>query len=124
MSLLDEYVSDYKILIKTIVDDGYGGYTTIWKEGVTIKGALGKPSETEVITAQAKGEKVTNTMLIDKALNLEYHTVLSRVSDGKILRVTSSGDEEYTPASSNLNKRKILCEEWEIPPDEQITSAT
>ena len=124
MSLLDEYTSEYKILDRTITDDGYGGYTVSWKEGVTIKGALGQPSETEVITAEAKGEKVTATMLIDKALKLEYHTVLSRVSDGKIFRVTSSGAEDYTPASSNLNKRKILCEEWEIPPDEQITSAT
>ena len=124
MSLLDEYTGDYVIVNKIIVDDGYGGYTVKWVDGITIKGALGNPSETEIVVAQARGARITNTMLIDKALTLDYHTVLRRVSDGKVFRVTSNGEEAYTPASSSLNKRKIMCEEWEIPADGQSTGTT
>lgn len=114
MSLLDEYSDEYTVINKAMVDDGYGGYTTSWTDGAKIKGALALASETEVKTAEAKGEKVTHTLLIDKSVSLDYHTVLRR-SDGKIFRTTSKGDEMYTPNSSRLNKRKITCEEWEIP---------
>lgn len=115
MSLLDQYSEDYVVVDKTTVNDGYGGYNVVYKDGATIKGALAIASESEVTVAGAMGERVTHTMLIDKSINLEYHSVLRRKSDGKTFRVTSRGAENYTPSSSSLNKRKISCEEWEIP---------
>lgn len=117
MSLLDEYSDNYVVINKLTVDDGYGGYKTVWQDGATLKGALAQASQSEIVVADSKGERVTHTMLIDKNIKLDYHMVLRRTTDGKIFRVTSSGDEMYTPASSNLNKRKINCEEWEIPAD-------
>ena len=128
MSLLDAYSDSYTIIDKTTADDGYGGYKTVWKDGATIKGALAIASESEVNVAGAMGEHVTHTMLIDKSVSLDYHTVLIRASDKKVFRVTSKGDEVYTPNSSSLNKRKISCEEWEIPAgdtyEEQGTNLT
>lgn len=118
MSLLDEYSDSYVILDRVTANDGYGGYTVDWKEGATIKGALAVASEQELKRADAAGEKVTHTMLIDKSVVLEYHTVLKRTTDNKIFRTTSRGDELYTPASSALNKRKINIEEWELPAEE------
>lgn len=115
MSLLDEYSDEYVIVNKLVVDDGYGGYTFVWKDGATIKGALAIATQSEVTVAGAMGEKVTHTMLVDKEIELEYHTVLRRKSDGKVFRVTSKGADNYTPSSSSLNKRKLTCEEWEIP---------
>lgn len=115
MSLLDEYSDEYIIQDKITQSDGYGGYIATYKDGATIKGALALASESEVKTAEARGEKVTHVMLIDKSISLDYHTVLKRKSDKKIFRVTAKGDESYTPSSSRLNKRKISCEEWEIP---------
>lgn len=113
MSLIDEYSDDYTILDKTTQSDGYGGYTTVWKDGATIKGAMALASDTEIKRADAMGEKITHTLLIDKNISLDYHAVLRR-SDGQLFRVTTSGDE-YTPNSSRLNKRKVSCEEWELP---------
>ena len=115
MSLLDSYSEEYIVVDKTTVNDGYGGYTVVWKDGATIKGALAIASESEVTVAGAMGERVTHTMLIDKSIILEYHSVLRRKRDGKTFRVTSRGAENHTPDSSTLNKRKISCEEWEIP---------
>lgn len=115
MSLLDAYSDNYTIIDKTTTDDGYGGYKNVWKDGATISAALAIASESEINVAGAMGEHVTHTMLIDKSVILDYHTVLRRESDKKVFRTTSKGDENYTPSSSSLNKRKISCEEWEIP---------
>ena len=119
MSLLDEYSDSYVIMDKVTADDGYGGYIEAWKEGATIKGALALASEQELKIADAAGLKVTHTMLIDKSIVLDYHTVLKRTTDKKIFRTTSIGDELYTPASSPLKKRKVNVEEWELPAEEQ-----
>lgn len=118
MSLLDEYSDEYVVVNKLAVDDGYGGFVYVWQDGATFKGALAQASQNEIVVADAMGEHITHTMLIDKAINFDYHTVLRRKSDGKTFRVISRGDEVYTPASSGLNKRKISCEEWEIPANE------
>lgn len=117
MSLLDEYSDEYVVVNKLVTDDGYGGQKNVWQDGATFKAALSQASQNEITVAQAMGEHITHTMLIDKQYNFDYHTVLKRKSDKKIFRVISRGDEIYTPASSGLNKRKISCEEWEIPAD-------
>ena len=124
MSLLDEYSDEYVVVNKITENDGYGGYKTVWSDGATFKAALAQASQSEVTVAGAMGEKVTHTMLIDKSLKFDYHTVVKRKSDNKIFRTTSRGDEVYTPASSGLNKRKINCEEWELPPDDEIAVIT
>ena len=117
MSLLKEMEEEYIIIDKTTQDDGVGGYITVWKDGATIKGSLAVASENEVTVAGAAGEKVTHTMHLDKSYVLDYHTVLKRKSDNKIFRTTSKGAENYTPASSRLNLRKINLEEWELTDD-------
>ena len=50
-----------------------------------------------------------------KSMDLQYHDVFRRISDGKIFRVTSDGDDKYTPQRSSLNMRVVTAEEWEIP---------
>ena len=115
MSLLDEMSDEYTILDKTTVSDGLGGYKTTWKDGATITASISVASESEVVVAEKAGEHVTHNLFISNNLTLDYHTVLKRRKDNKILRTTSKGDEAYTPPSSTLNLRKIQCEEWEIP---------
>ena len=53
------------------------------------------------------------------AINLQYHDVVKRDRDGKIFRVTSDGDDNYTPASSSLDIRQVEAEEWTIPATEK-----
>lgn len=115
MSLLNDYMEQFVILDKTTVDDGYGGYTTVWKAGATINGALAIANESDVVVAGAAGEKTTHTLLVSKGITLDYHDVLQRVADEKIFRVTRSGDEVYTPKSAGLNLRKVALESWELP---------
>lgn len=115
MSLLDEAYEDYVLVDKVRVDDGYGGYTTEWRDGVTIKGAMVFNTSMEARTAQAQGVSSVYTLTTKKAVVLEYHDVLRRTRDNKIFRVTSDGDDSYTPASASLDMRQVTCEEWVLP---------
>ena len=122
MSLLEEAYEKYTILNKTKESDGYGGYSTTWKDGAEILGAMVFNSSIEARKAEAMGVTSVYTLTTKKAVILEYHDVLRRERDGKIFRVTSDGDDAYTPASAALDMRQVTCEEWTLPPEEVPTN--
>lgn len=115
MSLLDEAYESYIVMNKIAVADGYGGYTTRWTEGVTIKCASQFNNSIEAKKGEAQGVTSVYTLITKKNVNLQYHDVLRRIRDGKIFRVTSDGDDLYTPESAGLNMRAVSAEEWQLP---------
>lgn len=115
MSLLDEAFESYIILNKVTTDDGYGGVITTWSEGAKIQCAEQFNNSIEAKKAEAQGVTSVYTLTTRKDYNLQYHDVLRRVRDGKIFRVTSDGDDLYTPASASLNMRNVSAEEWVLP---------
>ena len=124
MSLLEQAYEEYTLLDKVRVDDGLGGYSTTWKESVKIMGAMVFDSSLQARTAQANGVSSVYTLTTKKAVTLEYHDVLRRERDKKIFRVTSDGDDKFTPQSAGLNMRQVTCEEWHIPASEMpVTEA-
>lgn len=112
MSLLNEAMEDCTILNKTIENDGYGGYITSWKKGATFKAAIVLDSSMQARIAEKQGVTALYTITTDKALNLQFHDVIQRDSDGKVFRVTSDGDDKHTPDSATLNMRQVSAEEW------------
>lgn len=112
MSLLNEAMEDCTILNKTIENDGYGGYITSWKKGATFKAAIVLDSSMQARIAEKQGVTALYTITTDKALNLQFHDVIQRDSDGKVFRVTSDGDDKHTPASAGLNMRQVTAEEY------------
>lgn len=115
MSLIDEAKEDCVILNKMIADDGYGGYITEWSVGAKIKAAIALDTSTEARIAQKQGVTALYTITTSRSLNLQYHDVLKRLSDGKIFRITSDGDDVYTPDSASLDMRVVTAEEWSLP---------
>lgn len=115
MSLLTEQMEQCVIYNKTLVSDGYGGYTTIYAEGVSFEAAVVLDSSIEARIADAQGVKGVYTVTTGKEINLQYHDVFKRLSDGKIFRVTSDGDDNKTPKSATLNMRNVNAEEWSLP---------
>jgi head-tail adaptor len=115
MSLLDEAYEEYTILNKIRVADGYGGYTTTWEDGAEFWGAMVFNTSLEARKAEAQGVGSVYTLTTKKNLILEYHDVIRRERDNKIFRVTSDGDDSYTPASATLDMRQVTCEEWTLP---------
>lgn len=115
MSLLDEYMQDCTILNKIVEDDGYGGTKTTWSAGATIKCAIVEDNSIEAKIGQTQGVTSLYTITTSKSLVLDYHDVLKRLSDGKIFRITSNGDDNHTPDSASLNMRQVSAEEWKLP---------
>ena len=111
MSLLSETMEKCIVLNKQIVDDGYGGYTTTWTEGAEFSAAIVFDTSIEARVAEAQGVTSRYTVTTSRALTLEYHDVFRRSSDGKIFRVTSDGDDKYTPRRTNLDMRQVTAEE-------------
>lgn len=112
MSLLENAMEDYIIMNKISSDDGYGGQVISWQEGATISGAMVFDSSLQAKVALAQGVTSLYTFTTRKDIILEYHDVVKRVRDGKVFRVTSDGDDKYTPDSASLNMRQVTCEEW------------
>ena len=112
MSLLSEAMEKCIMQDKTTVSDGRGGYTTTWVDGAEFDAAIVYNSSIQARMAEAQGVKSLYTITTAKNVNLQYHDVLKRSSDGKIFRVTSDGDDNKTPPSATLNMRQVTAEEF------------
>ena len=115
MSLLDDMMEQFHFMDKVTSDDGYGGVTTERKEGATFQGVATFDTSMQARAAEKQGVTSMYTVTTSKSVVLQYHDVIKRDRDGKVLRVTSDGDDKYTPASAGLNMRQVSAEEFVIP---------
>ena len=112
MSLLDDAFESFTIIDRVTTDDGYGGVITEWRDGASIQGALVFDSSSEMKVAQSLGSTAAYTINERKNINLDYHTVIRRESDGHIFRILSNSDDRKTPQSAGLNMLQYSAEEW------------
>lgn len=116
MSLLAEAMEKCIMLNKTTVPDGYGGRKDIWQESdFTFDAAIVFDTSLEARRADKEGVTSLYTITTSKSIVMEYHDVFKRLRDNKIFRVTSDGDDKYTPANATLNMRQVTAEEWSLP---------
>ena len=113
MSLLDSSYENFTVLNKIVTDDGYGGITTVWTAGATIKGIMTYDGSTQMLVAQAMGVTSAYKFIVKKTVLLDYHTVVRRESDQKIFRLTSNSDDLKTPNGA-MNVRQYSAEEWKL----------
>jgi hypothetical protein len=116
MSLLSEAMESCVILNKQTTADGYGGYITEWADGAEFDAAIVYDTSIEARVGEAQGVTSRYTVTTSKALVLQYHDVFRRVRDGKLFRVTSDGDDKFTPASASLDMRQVTAEELKTLP--------
>ena len=114
MSLLSDAFTKCVFVEKTRQPDGEGGYNTVWTEGAEFFAAIVFDNSMQARTAAKQGVTSTYTVTTRKGLTLEYHDVFKRLSDNKIFRVTSDGDDKYTPSNAGLNMRQVSAEEWTL----------
>ena len=114
MSLLEEAMEDCVILDKTTAPDGYGGKTVTWSEGADFKAAIVFDASMQARAADAQGVTSRYTITTARTFTMEYHDVFRRLRDGKIFRVTSDGDDKFTPASASLDMRQVTAEEYTL----------
>ena len=118
MSLIDDFMDKCIMLNKITTADGYGGYITTWTDGAEFDAAITFDTSMQARTADKAGVTSLYTVTTSRALTLEYHDVFRRVRDGKVFRVTSDGDDKFTPASATLDMRQVTAEEWSVAQNE------
>lgn len=122
IDLLSEAMEKCTMLNKSKVDDGYGGYKNAYVDGVEFECAITFDTSIQARRADKEGVSSLYTITTSRNMTLEYHDVFRRNKDNKIFRVTSDGDDKFTPQSATLDMRQVTAEEWEIPSNEQSTS--
>lgn len=114
MSLLSEAYEALTMIDKKTVEDGRGGVETKWIDGAKFEGACVLDSSMQARIAEKDGVTALYTVTTSRAINLQYHDIFRRESDGKIFRVTSDGDDNKTPKSASLDMRQVTAEEWRL----------
>ena len=114
MSLLENAYEEFNMMDKTTTPDGVGGFYSTWSEGALFKATAVFDSSMQARIGGVQGVTALYTITTAKSINLQYHDVVKRKSDGKVFRITSDGDDNKTPATAGLNMRQVTAEEFEL----------
>lgn len=114
MSLLDDAMENCIYLNKIKQPDGYGGYIDTYTEGPEFSAAIVFDTSIEARVGEHQGVTSLYTVTTSRSTALEYHDVFKRLRDDKVFRVTSDGDDKYTPTSASLDMRQVTAEEFTI----------
>lgn len=110
--LLDVMKEPCVMMDKTTANDGLGGFTAQWTEGAAFDAIIRKDSAPAQIVAQQQGVNEMFTVIVDRAVPLEFHDVFKRLSDGAIFRMTSNTKDAAAPSPSTVPIAKGTCERW------------
>ena len=114
MSLLDNAMTEFVEIETTVTPDGLGGYLTEYTEGGHFYAAVRFDNSIQAKMAAAQGVTSLYTIITRKDYVLYFHDIIKRLSDGKIFRITSDGDDKATPRTAGLNMRSVSAEEWSL----------
>ena len=124
-SLLDDQMKECILLNKVTRPDGYGGTEDTWTDSdVEFPAAIVFDTSITARIAEKQGVTSLYIVTIKRQMTLNFHDVFKRKEDGKIFRVTSDGDDSYTPISATLDMRQVTAEEWRPTNYGQGTSNT
>ena len=114
MSLIDEAMTTCVMIDRTTLPDGEGGTVTNWIEGAAFNAAITFDNSIEAKAAAVQGVTSLYTVTVPKRVKLEYHDVFRRLSDGKVFRVTSDGDDKITPERASFQFAQGSAEEFAL----------
>ena len=125
MSLLDEYQEDFAFMDKSHsgLDDEGNPVVTWTQSEASFKAAIRFDSSVQAKRAQAEGVKDLYTIVVKKAIQLDYNDVIKRLGDGTTYRITTDGKDHKTPNSAGLNMRAVSAELWAIPTEPEVTQS-
>lgn len=112
MSLWKKAMEQVIMLEKKRVPDGEGGFTTEWTDSVVFEAAITFDSSMQARTAEKQGVTSLYTVTVPLNCKLEYHDCFKRLSDSKVFRVTSDGDDKITPDSASFQFVQVTAEEY------------
>lgn len=115
--LIEDFYEDFTLLTPVMVFDGEGGSTTTWHENTQFFATAVKDKSPEMRAAERAGSKPEYTLTISEytPVNLAYHDVVKRNSDGAIFRAISSSVDSKPPKRATFNFSQVRCELWQLP---------
>ena len=115
MSLLNDFARPYVLMEKTRVEDGEGGYTIDWKDGVTFQNYQALDTSLEARRAEKQGVTSVYSALVDKDVPIEYGDYFKEKESGTVYRVTSNPDEKQAPKSASFTLKFFTAERAVLP---------
>lgn len=115
MSLIDTMKTSCTMIDKQTISDGMGGTVTQWVDGAKFEAAVIKDSSMNARIAEKQGVTEVYTVTTGKNVQLDYHDVFRRDSDGAVFRVTSNVTDSRTPAAASFSFGQVTAERWTLP---------
>lgn len=113
-TILEEYKEDCVLMNEVYSPDGYGGYKTVYSEGVSFKAVIKQDTSLQAKIAEQQGVVDTFSVVTDKGFILKFPMVIKRTIDNTYLQITSES-VNVPPDSSPLNMRKVSAKKFELP---------
>ena len=112
--LLDDYGRKCVLLEKTNAPDGFGGYETVWKDGIEFQNYQALESSMEARIAEKQGVTSVYNSLVKRDLPIEYHSVFRDETTGQTYRVTSDPSDKQAPKSASFDLKFFTAERWSL----------
>lgn len=112
MTLIDAFKESCILMERVRVPDGEGGWTTQWAEGLTFDAAIVLDSSMNARIAEAEGVTALYTVTTDRNVEMVFHDVFKRQSDGQVFRVVKVNDS--TPDVATFQFNQYQAEAWEL----------
>ena len=116
MSLLSQAFELCTIINRQKVNDDYGGFVNEWVDGAEFQAAIVFDASMQAKVAEKQGVSSLYTVTTSRSMTLEYGEYFRRERDGKLFKVTSDGDDRFSPKSATLDMRQCSAEEIESLP--------
>lgn len=114
MRLYEKMMEDCTMVDKKTVPDGAGGFSTQWADGATFRAAVVKNNTMQAKIAEKSGVTELYTVTVNKGIDLQFHDIFRRESDGAVFRVTSNTKDSETPSSASFQIAQVSAERWEL----------
>ena len=115
MTLFEEMMEPCTMLDRQTVEDGLGGFTQTWVDGAKFSAAIIKDNTAQNRLAEKQGVGEIYTITTGKSIQLDFHDVLRRDSDGATFRVTSNVTDSRTPRMASFQFGQVTAERWTLP---------
>ena len=114
MRLFETMMEECAMMDKVTAPDGMGGTSRVWQEGAHFQAAIVKNTTLQAILAEKQGVTELYQVTFPKGIQIDYHDVIKRVSDGAIFRVTSNVKGSETPGVATFQFGQVTAERWEL----------
>lgn len=114
VALFDRMKVPCRKMVKASVPDGEGGRSTEWTDGEAFDAAIHRESTLNARIAEKEGMTDIYTVTVARDVEMPFHTVFKRLSDGKVFRTTASTEDRKTPELATFSFARVAAEEWEL----------